>query len=42
MSKAGFMTELHEDRRRLLTAIDGLTAQEMTWAPAVGEGTVKD
>ena len=42
MSKEDFLAQLDADRQRLLQAIEGLSAEEMTAAPAVGEWTVKD
>ena len=42
MGKTDFLAQLDADRLRLLAAIDGLSAEEMTATGAVGEWTVKD
>ena len=42
MGKTDFLAQLDADRLRLLTAIEGLSANEMTESLAVGEWTVKD
>ena len=42
MSKADFWAQLDADRQRLLQAIEGLSDEEMTAAPAVGEWSVQD
>ena len=42
MGKTDFLAQLEADRLMLLAAIDGLSPDEMTAAPAVGEWTVKD
>ena len=42
MSEQDFLAQLDADRERLLQAVEGLSAQEMAAAPAVGEWTVKD
>jgi len=42
MSKADFLAQLDADRQRLLQAIEGLSDEEMTAAPAVGEWSVRD
>jgi hypothetical protein len=42
MDKATLIRRIHEERERLLQALEGLSPEEMTHVPVVGEWTVKD